>query len=945
MSTAIWGEPDRQPEDIHEKVLLKQLLVKMMVQFGAAGACIALHCDHADLMEVRLHLRMRNGQGQAVQAVQATPAVPTTTHNGTFAPLAREDAAGENAGLSLVRGQGERNRPITVPLSDASASAITRWKRPTQDLAMDEVEEVTPQQSELFPVGATYAPGKDLVGYIWYKNETHIMRHEDYLAFFYAGGSQAPLKVDVVPTWYLVVPMQAPALLDEDDATKNASQFVRGPGFAPPARAQERSIWGIVILYQTSPGVVFQQKQRAEARDYTERIALYLQNDQLRHRQRRTNEYLRQLKTISSAFPTSVKLAMLVETMHHFVSKVVDFSSMLITLYDRDTNKMYDVFAIKHGEVVAEVAEHPHVVTPEERPVWWAVTQHEKQLLAFSPVQRETDTYDELLGGVWGDQTQAESFLLLPMKMFNRVIGSLCLTSTRSNAYSRSEEIQVLETMVQIITVSIENANLYERSHKSLRDAKHREQLLAAMNSALQTISISTELNATEIMNKFVESAAQLVQADMSVFFQLTLDQKQLIGQAAYEPARPRYNLDEPDTEVIENEEGHEELFKQIRIPFEGTTLEDLVKTSFFYLDELLANELAQLSEDAGNIFLTETGIKRMLMVPVLYQSDLIGLLGVHMPGHVRTFRPAEVGMLLALSAQAASAIRNAQLFEEVQEAYAELQHLDKLKDEFLVTASHELRTPLTAITGYTSLLRRQSNRSNPQQVLRLATKISGAAQQLTDLMSSMTEAARIGTVDKKLDLQFSPVPLQEVIELAVNLLSVNVEQKIETQVAPDLWINGDPLRVRQVLSNLLDNAAKYSPPDGRIDIIAEASVLFKVNVPDEMMDAESNPTMPVVVCRIYDEGEGIQPADQLRIFEKFVRAPRSLTTPVRGSGLGLYICRRYIEAMGGRLWLEQSIPGEGSVFSFYLPRIDVPEIETQSGRQALESTLNEPAQ
>ena len=73
------------------------------------------------------------------------------------------------------------------------------------------------------------------------------------------------------------------------------------------------------------------------------------------------------------------------------------------------------------------------------------------------------------------------------------------------------------------------------------------------------------------------------------------------------------------------------------------------------------------------------------------------------------------------------------------------------------------------------------------------------------------------------------------------------------------------------------------------------------------------------------DEGEGIPAEDQQRIFEKFVRATRSLTTPVRGSGLGLYICRRYIEAMNGRLWLEQSVPQRGSIFSFYLPRIDAP--------------------
>ena len=947
MSTATWGEPDVQPEDFHVNVLLKQLLAKMMAQFGAAGACIALRSEYADLMEIRLHLRTRNGQGQGV-------AVSASTYNGV-------EAGTESAGLPL--------RQPTVPLSDPSASAIQRLKRPSQALSLEDVEEVTPQQTELFQVGTTYAPGKDLIGYIWRKNETHIMRHDDYLAFFYSGGTQTALKLDVVPTWYLVVPIQAPALFDIDEgvSSKSNGQFIHKQGsglFSRPlsannAREQERNVWGVIILYQTAPGAVFQQKQRAEAREFTERIALYLQNEQLRRRQRRTNDYLRQLKAISSAFPTTVKLATLMETMRQFVSKIVDFSSMLVTLYDRNTNKIYDVFSIKHGQVVEELTIHPHIKTPAECPVWWTVTQHEKRSLAFSPVQHEADTYDELMHGVWGDQTQAESFLLLPMKMFNRVIGSLCLTSTQVDAYSMSEEIQVLETMVQIITVSIENANLYARSHKSLHEAKHREQTLAAMNSALQTISVSTELNTTEMMKKFVESAAQLVQVEMSVFFQLTLDETQLIGQAAYEPARPRYNEEELDAQIIEElaqlngqeeqtlarsveeqnpardyeqslargqEEQHDELFKQIRIPYKGTILEELVDTGFFYLDEAQAKELAQLCEDAGSIFLTETGIKRMLMIPVLYQSDLIGLLGVHMPGRVRNFRPAEVGMLLALSAQAASAIRNAQLFEEVQEAYAELQHLDKMKDEFLVTASHELRTPLTAIIGYTALLRRQSNRSNPQQVLRLTTKIAGASQQLTDLMSSMTEAAKIGAVDKKLDLQFSPVPVQEVIELAINLISVNIEQKIYQQVAPDLWVNGDPLRVRQVLSNLLDNAAKYSPPDGRIEILADASTLGNVQVPDEMVDAESNPNMPVIICRIYDEGEGIQPEDQQRIFEKFVRAPRSLTTTVRGSGLGLYICRRYTEAMGGRLWLEQSTPGEGSVFSFYLPRIDAPE-------------------
>jgi signal transduction histidine kinase len=179
-----------------------------------------------------------------------------------------------------------------------------------------------------------------------------------------------------------------------------------------------------------------------------------------------------------------------------------------------------------------------------------------------------------------------------------------------------------------------------------------------------------------------------------------------------------------------------------------------------------------------------------------------------------------------------------------------------------------------------------------------------------------------------------SDVQLVPVVNLAVSMLSVNIEQKIDAQVPRNLWVRGDPLRMRQVISNLLDNAAKYSPPDSTLSLTCAACTLSQVPLlPDQLNPVslvDGNPDPPVVLLRVYDQGEGIHPNDQEKIFDKFFRLPRSLTTPVRGSGLGLYISRRYIEAMGGKLWLEQSIPGEGSVFTFYLPRIEAPEVNTQ---------------
>ncbi len=202
------------------------------------------------------------------------------------------------------------------------------------------------------------------------------------------------------------------------------------------------------------------------------------------------------------------------------------------------------------------------------------------------------------------------------------------------------------------------------------------------MNSALQTISVSSVLNVNDIVHKFVESAAKLVQAEMSIFFQCTAEREHLIVLAAYEAQKQQINWHDPDDQVPTHDEDSydDELFAKIHIPFKGSSLEYHVETGFFYLDETMAEELAKESDEWGAIFLLETGIKKMLMVPVLYQAELVGILGVHSPEQVRNFRPSEIGMLMALSAQAASAIRNAQLFEEIQEAYAEQQQLDKLQ-------------------------------------------------------------------------------------------------------------------------------------------------------------------------------------------------------------------------------------------------------------------------
>lgn len=901
MPTAIWGESEPISDETYPLTLLRQLVAQRMEQFSAQGACLALYDGHIRQMVVRLHLRL--------------PGAPTQEGGADIdeidtIPLARRKASGVPASPGFGTG---RMRRLTRPLSGLESLAST-------------------STAALFPLGESYAPGQGLIGITWRRSEPFFFRREevaalptsDVLANGDRGtgdhGNQGNAN-NALPTWFLAAPILEPVTLSEAQERHLSTSI--------------RQTLGVIVLYQTAPAPGYNTRHLAEIILAAERIGLYIQNDRFRQAQTTTHAYIERLKQISGAFPSQVALGSLVDGVYRFVQDVVpDHTSILLTFFDRDLNKLFDVFAVDHKKRIPRLEEQPRIFEPDERELWRKITQEEQSSLLLTTAQMEAEqfaAYDELLHGTWGDQRSAQSLLFLPMKMFTRVVGSLAITSDKPETFT-PERVLVLETMVQMITVSTENSRLYDRSLRMVQKAKEREESLAAINNAL--LAISTDLNLGELLHKFVETAASLVEARVCTFFQVSPDGEELVAKAILDSTgrwRSRAAAQPQDRET------HGELIEMIRLPFKQPLLAQMVEESnFFYLDKAMVEELAQASGEGGATFLHLTRHHKLLMIPVRYQSEIVGILAVHTPSQDRNFRPKEVSTLLALSVHAASAIRNAQLFEEIRDANAELRRMDKLKDEFIVTASHELRTPLSAISGYASLLKRQSTRITSQQAMRYATKIGDATQQLIALVNSMTEAAKIGAIDKKLEMQMGPVPVLAATEIAMAMVSVNVEQKITMHIDPNLWVYCDAMHLRQVLTNLLDNAAKYSPPTGLITVTATATRLSQL--PEKQADFHkiaNGEDDEVVLMHVCDEGDGIPMEEQGKIFEKFVRATSSLTTPVRGSGLGLFICRRYIEAMGGKLWLEMSIPGEGSIFAFYLPRVEAPIIVKEEDEPA----------
>jgi signal transduction histidine kinase len=911
MPTAIWGESESLSDDVYPLSLLKKLLMQMMERFSAQGACLALYDEHTRQMVIRLR----------VPATSATPAQSDRLPDVTGRDIDQIDTV-----PFVHRKTGGLSSPATP------TSTTGRMRRLTRPLSsLERLSDSSP--ASLFPLGEAYSHGQGLIGITWSKGEPLSFPREELAQP--AGGEAG--SADALPSWYLSLPIQGPALpvLPTPPISPVPPASSAPPESQPGRRGQNgqpafQSL-GVVVLYQYAPAQGFDQRQIEEALQYAERIGLYIQNEHLRRAQTNMYGYIQRLQQIGTAFPSNVILSRLVEDVYKFVIAVVPASSVLITLFDRDTKKMYDVFAVDHGQGIKGLADQPVVADPAQRPVWQQVAQEEKRTLLLSTSEEDADVfeqYNELLRGTWGDQTSSASFLLLPMKMFTRVVGSLSISCKLPGAFT-PEKVLVLETMVQLITVSIENMRLYDRSTRSLQRARQHELSLAAMNSSLLTIS--TVLNLGELLQKFVEMAARMIQADLCTFFQLSQEGDELVAQAVYDQTG-RWRKTPQNATQVSSEESHSDLIQMIRLPFPQSLLPALVESeSFFYLDSTMIDELIAASGAGGADFLRETQTHRLLMIPMRYQNELIGILAVHTPLQDHHFSPEDVSTLQAISAQTASAMRNAQLFEQITQANAELRRMDKLKDEFIVTASHELRTPLSAISGYASMLKRSSSRISPQQAQRYASKIGDATQQLVALVTSMTDAARLGAPDSRLDLKPGPVQLSAATMVAMEMVGVSIEQQISVQVDPDLWVYCDGMYLRQIVTNLLDNAAKYSPPTGQIIVSAAATWLSQL--PEKQVNYQklvNDGDQEVALVHVCDEGDGIPQEEQENIFEKFVRAPRSLTTTIRGSGLGLYICRHYVEAMGGKLWLEVSIPGEGSIFSFYLPRIAVPPLEKE---------------
>ncbi|MET0473002.1 MAG: ATP-binding protein [Mycobacterium sp.] len=304
-------------------------------------------------------------------------------------------------------------------------------------------------------------------------------------------------------------------------------------------------------------------------------------------------------------------------------------------------------------------------------------------------------------------------------------------------------------------------------------------------------------------------------------------------------------------------------------------------------------------------------GWRSVLAVPMTRGETMVGVLVIGRRG-TGSFPPDVTELLETFASQSALAIVNARLFGELQTKSKELETASRHKSEFLASMSHELRTPLNAVIGFSEvLLDRMFGEINEKQDEYLH-DILNSGRHLLELVNDILDIAKVE--DEKAVLEPSTFMVAGVLDSAMSMVRGRAASQgiaLTVDVADDVgMVETDERKLKQVILNLLTNAVKFTPGGGSVEVSARRD------------GAE-------LVVTVTDTGIGVPPEDVERIFESFNQGRRG-PSKEEGTGLGLTLSRRFVELLGGRMWLD-SVPGEGSTFGFSIPGLPEPHDDVAS--------------
>jgi GAF domain-containing protein/two-component sensor histidine kinase len=462
--------------------------------------------------------------------------------------------------------------------------------------------------------------------------------------------------------------------------------------------------------------------------------------------------------------------------------------------------------------------------------------------------------------------------LLVPMLKDNTLVGVINIYRQEVGRFT-GKQVELVSNFAAQAVIAIENARLLSELRESLQQQ-------TATADVLKVISRST-FDLKIVLNTLVESAARLCAADQAT---ITRQIKGKFFRAEAYGFSPEFIEFVRDVPVV---------------PERGSiTARALLEGKVIHVADVLADPDYTFAEaqKLGDF-------RTILGIPMLRESMPIGVLALTR-SEVRPFTDRQIELANTFADQAAIAIENVRLFDEIQDKNCQLELASQNKSQFVSSMSHELRTPLNAIIGLTEMMVANASRFGTEKALEPLQRVNRAGTHLLGLINQVLDLSKIEA--GKLELNPQTVQLATLIEEVIGTARQLAEQN-KNRLILDAQENlgaltVDPLRLRQILLNLLSNACKFAK-EGEVKLRAT-----RVRNGRDWIELS-----------VADTGIGMTPEQQAKLFEEFTQADATTAQRFGGTGLGLAITRKLARMMGGDVTVT-SKPGKGSVFTVRLP-------------------------
>jgi PAS domain S-box-containing protein len=471
----------------------------------------------------------------------------------------------------------------------------------------------------------------------------------------------------------------------------------------------------------------------------------------------------------------------------------------------------------------------------------------------------------------------------LPLRVDERVIGAMALSFAEPRAFTAEDRVFLL-VLAEQCAQALERARLYEAEHLARERAERLQQRLSFLAEVTARLTASldgptqVDLLARLAVPRLADCCAVYVQRDSGWISRMAMahvdpaqqQQLQMAGEDRIDPqgAHPAAQVFRSGQAVV-----------ALRLP---------------------AAPGAAAGEVPHAMVAQPLTPRAYMLFPLMVRDQILGAMSFVLTDPARSYTEEDVTFAGEVARRAALALENAHLYHEAQDAI-------QLRDQFLSVAAHELKTPLTALLGNAQLLQRRVAREpvlTARDQRNLAVVVE-QAQRLNQLVTALLDLSRLET--GQLAIQQEPLDLGALARRAVEAAAGSLEGRgLKLRCPSDaVMVYGDPLRLEQVLQNLLQNAAKYSSPPTPIavDVVPEASS---------------------VAISVRDQGIGIPAAAIPHLFDRFYRASNAANTGTAGVGIGLYVVREIVARHGGTVGVV-STEGEGSTFTVTLPLIPAP--------------------